>query len=120
MSYSDPQAVTVAGTAHTLPRVSSGPSSGGFANADGTVGLTVSHSYGKRTRRSIRLSSSKVSADPFAPNVNVKSSMSCYMVVDTPVNGYTVTEAKAVVDALVAYLAASTGARVTQLLGGEN
>jgi len=46
--------------------------------------------------------------------------MSCTLVVDVPVNGYTVTEAKAVVDALVAYLSASTGAKVTQLLGGEN
>jgi len=42
------------------------------------------------------------------------------MVVDVPVNGYTVAEAKAVVDALVAYLTASTGAQVTKLLGGEN
>jgi hypothetical protein len=42
------------------------------------------------------------------------------MVVDTPVNGFTVAEAKGVVDALVAYLTASTGAKVTQLLGGEN
>jgi hypothetical protein len=46
--------------------------------------------------------------------------MSVYLTVDTPVNGYTVAEAKYVVDALVAYLTASTGARVTQLLGGEN
>jgi hypothetical protein len=46
--------------------------------------------------------------------------MSAYLVVNTPKVGYTVAEAKAVVDALVAYLAASSGARVTQLLGGEN
>jgi hypothetical protein len=46
--------------------------------------------------------------------------MSSYIVVDTPVNGYTTTEAKQVVDALVAYLSASSGAKVTQLLGGEN
>jgi len=46
--------------------------------------------------------------------------MSSYLVVDTPVNGYTVAEAKAVVDALVAYLTASSGAKVAQLLGGEN
>jgi len=46
--------------------------------------------------------------------------MSCYVVVDVPVNGYTVTEEKALVDALAAYLTASTGAKVTQLLGGEN
>lgn len=46
--------------------------------------------------------------------------MSTYLVVDTPVTGYTVAEAKQIVDALTAYLTASTGARVTQLLGGEN
>lgn len=120
MSFADPQTVTVGGTATTLPRVSSGQNSGAFKASDGALELTVSHQYGKRYRRAIRLTQTKTSADPFIPNQNVRNSMSCYMVVDTPVNGYTVTEAKAVVDALVAYLAASTGAKVTQLLGGEN
>jgi hypothetical protein len=46
--------------------------------------------------------------------------MSVYMVVDHPVNGFTVVEQKYLVDALTAYLSASTGAKVTQLLGGEN
>lgn len=120
MAYSDPQSVTIGGTAIPLPRVSSGVTSGGFSNADGTVQLTVAHSLGKRHRRTLRLSQSKVSSDPLIPSSNVRTSMSTYIVVDTPVNGYSVGEAKAVVDALVAYLTASTGARVTQLLGGEN
>jgi hypothetical protein len=42
------------------------------------------------------------------------------MVVDVPVFGYTVAEAKVIVDGLVAYLTASSGARVTQILGGES
>jgi hypothetical protein len=46
--------------------------------------------------------------------------MSVYVVVDVPIQGYTVVEQKQIVDALTAYLTASTGARVTQLLGGEN
>jgi hypothetical protein len=46
--------------------------------------------------------------------------MSCYIVVDIPVQGYTVVEQKQIVDGLTAYLTASSGARVTQLLGGEN
>jgi len=45
--------------------------------------------------------------------------MSVYLVVDTPKVGYTVAEAKAIVDAFTAYCTASTGARITQLLGGE-
>jgi len=46
--------------------------------------------------------------------------MSAYLVVDVPVTGYTVAEAKQIVDGLTAYLTASSRAKVTQLLGGEN
>jgi len=119
MSFADPT-VTIGGTAVPLPRTSSGQNTGEFTSADGLAKVTVAHSYGKRTRRTIRLSTNKISADPLIPNQNARSSMSTYMVVDVPVNGYTVAETKAVVDALVAFLTASSGARVTQLLGGEN
>lgn len=120
MSYADPQTVTIGATPYTLPRVASGQDSGAFGSNDGTVLLAVSHAYGKRIRRNIKVSQSKISADPLVPSQNVRSSMSVYMVVDHPVNGYTVAEVKAVVDAFTAYLTASTGAKVTQLLGGEN
>lgn len=120
MSFADPQTVTVATIAKTLPRISSGPSDGTFQTADGEFQMAVSHSYGKRVRRSVRLVQKKTSADPFIPDRNIASSMTCYFTVDTPVNGFSISEAKAVADALVAYLTASTGARVTQLLGGEN
>jgi hypothetical protein len=46
--------------------------------------------------------------------------MSAYLVVDVPSTGYSVAEQKQIVDALTAYLTASSGAKVTQLLGGEN
>jgi len=120
MSFADPQSVTVSGTPISLPRTGSGESSGTFTSADGLYQMTVSHSYGRRNRRSIRLTGSKISADPLVPSQNTRSSMSVTLVADVPVNGYTVTEEKGIVDALVAYLTASTGARVTQLLGGES
>lgn len=120
MAFADPQSVTINAVAVSLPRVSSFVNAGGFSSADSLVQLKVSHAYGKRTRRTVRIDASKISADPMIPSVNTRSSMSVYMVVDHPVNGYTVAEQKQIVDALVAYLAASTGARVTQLLGGEN
>lgn len=119
MAYADPQSVTINAVPVSLPRTGSGRGSGDFASADGTVTLSVSHTYGKRTRRLIRLSQSKVSVDALIPSQNVRSSMSVYMVVDVPVNGFTVTEAKYLVDAFTAYLSASSGAKVTQLLGGE-
>lgn len=120
MAFADPQSVTISGTAVSLPRTSSGQNSGAFASGDGNVKLSVSNAYGGRTRRVLRLDHQKVAADPLISGANVSYNMSAYLVVNTPKVGYTVAEAKAIIDALVAYLSASTGARVTQLLGGEN
>ncbi len=120
MAFSDPQSVTIGGTTTSLPRTGSGINTGSFKSNDGTVAFSVSSSYGKRTRRTIRLEHSKIAPDPLISSQNIKYSMTTYIVTDAPVTGYTVAEQKAVVDGLVAYLTASSGARVTQLLGGEN
>jgi len=119
MSYSDPQSITISGSAVSLPRISSGVNSGGFANPDGTAVMKVSHAYGKRNRRTVRLEHSKIAADPLTA-ANTKYSMTAYLVVDEPVVGYTVAEAQAVVTALATWLSASTGANIAKLLGGEN
>lgn len=119
MAFSDPQSVTINAVAQTLPRTSSGSNAGAFTKDDGNVKLTVSHAYGKRSRRMIRLDHRKIAPDPLVPATNVPFSMSVHVVVDTPVWGYTPAEAKQIVDALTGYLTASSGARVTQLLGGE-
>lgn len=120
MAFADPQSVTINAVANTLPRTGSGVASGTFAKDDGNVKLSVSHTYGKRTRRTIRLDHAKVAADPLVSAQNIRYSMSCYLVCDIPITGYTVAEAKQIVDGLTTYLTASSGARVTQLLGGEN
>lgn len=120
MAFADPQSVTINAVPYSLPRISSGVNSGTFQYTDGTVALLVSHQYGTRNRRTIRLNHQKYAADPLVSSTNVLRSLSVYMVVDTPLQGYTVTEQKQIVDGLAAYLTASSGARVTQLLGGEN
>jgi len=120
MAYADPQSVTIAGSAVSLPRVSSDHNAGSFSSNDGLVKLSVSHTNGKRNRRVLRLDHKKVAADPFTTGVNTNYNMACYVVCDVPTVGYTVAQQKEIVDALVVYLTASTGARVTQLLGGEN
>jgi len=119
MAFADPQSVTINAVANSLPRISSGVNTGAFRKDDATVGLSVSHQYGGRTRRQIRLDHSKIAADVFTSD-NVKYSMSAYLVIDTPTTGYTIAEQKQIVDGLTAYLTASSGAKVTQLLGGEN
>jgi len=116
MAYSDPQTVTISGTANSLPRISSGVNSGAFSTADGTVKLSIAHQTGKRYRRTVRLEHSKIAADPLTA-ANAKYSMTAYVVFDTPVVGYTVAESQAVVAGLVAWL---SGTNVGKALGGEN
>jgi len=124
MAFADPQSVTISGynggAAVSLPRTSSGVGTGTFNSANGEIVLSVANSYGKRTRRTIRLNQTKTAADALIPSQNTVLKQSVYLVVDTPLNGFSSTEQKAMVDALVAYLTASSGAKVTQLLGGEN
>ncbi len=119
MAFADPQTVTINAVAQTLPRTSFNPA-GVFTKDDGNVKLSVSNQYAaKRTRRSMRLDFRKIAADPLVSAQNILYSMSAYLVVDVPITGFTVTEQKQIVDALTAYLTASSGARVTQMLGGE-
>jgi len=121
MAFADPQSVTLATVAQSLPRTSSEPNKGTYTKDDGNLKLTVSHAYGKRTRRVLRLDHAKVAADPLLASTNVRLTASVYLVVDTPPGyGYSVADAKSIVDALTGYLTASSGARATQFLGGEN
>jgi urease gamma subunit len=119
MAFADPQSVTINSIAISLPRVGSGVGTGQFKANDGLVTLSVSHANGKRNRRTMRLEHHKTAADPFTGN-NVDYSMTFYVVADVPKYGYTVAEQKQVVDGFLAFLTASTGAKITQLLGGEN
>jgi hypothetical protein len=116
----DPQSVTINAVAQTLPAVSRGVSSSVYAKDDGNVKLSVAHAYGKRTRRSVRLDFRKIAADPLVSAQSIVYTMAAYLVIDTPVTGFTVAEAKQIVDALTAYLTASSGAKVTSVLGGES
>lgn len=119
MAFSDPQTLTISTVANSLARIAFGPNAGVFSKDDGTVKLTVSHTYGKRTRRVVKIDASKISADPFTPAINSKSSFQTYLVIDEPINGFTIAEKKAYIDALCAFLTTSSGASTTKILGGE-
>lgn len=116
----DPQSVTINAVAQSLPAIGRGVNTSTYQKDDGSVKLSLSHQYGKRTRRTVRLDYSKIIADPLVPAQNQKVSMSTYLVVDQPITGLTNAEIKQVVDGLTAYLTASTGAKVTSLVGGES
>jgi hypothetical protein len=120
MAFADPQSVTINAVPISLPRIGSSIDAGVFQAGDGATKLNVSHTYGKRARHLLRLDVLKNAADPLNPTSNLPYTMSFYVVADVPLFGYTVAEQKLVVDGLVDYLDASSGAKVTQLLGGEN
>lgn len=120
MALSDPQSVTINSVAQTLPRISVDTNASTYQKDDGTVKLTVSHSYGRRKRSLLRVDFQKTAADPLISSTNIIYSMSVQLVVDRPITGFTVAEQKQIVDAVSAYLTASSGANTTKFLGGEN
>jgi len=118
--YSDPQVLTINAVANTLPRTSSGVNLGAFTKDDATVKLSIANQYGKRTRRQARVDFSKIAPNPLISSTNILYTMSTYLVVDLPLTGFTIAEAKQPIDAFVTWLSASSGANITKLLGGES
>lgn len=115
----DPQSVTIATIANPLPRTPVSGDGGSFTKDDGNVKLSIKHTVGGRFRRLIRLDIRKVASDPLATGYNKEYSMSAYLVIDVPSVGFTATEQKQNVDALVGWLSASTGANLARVIGGE-
>jgi hypothetical protein len=120
MAFSDPQSVTVTGSASSLARTGSAIGSGSFSSNDGTVSLAVSSAYGKRVRRTARINLSKIAADPLVSANNIKYSASAFIVVDAPITGFTVAELTTLIHGLSTWLTASSDANAIKLLGGEN
>lgn len=120
MAFADPQVWTVNAVDKTMPRTAQGVNLGEFKNSDGTFQVRAQHSYGKRNRRALRFTQTKIAADPFDTTLNQSVSMSVTLVVDVPPQGFTVTEQNYVVAAMLAELAAGSAALTLQFLGGES
>jgi hypothetical protein len=117
--FSDPQSVTISGSAKSLARTSSVENGARFATSDRTHRMSVQHSYGKRQRHTIRLEVDTVTASPLITGQNVLNSASFILTADLP-NGYDAATAKAALDGFLANLSATSGANLTKLLGGES
>lgn len=116
--FTDPQTVTVNAVAKSLPRVASGNYDGAFESVADGLKLRVSHAFGKRDRRTVRLDSKDIAADPYLDGTNRPISMSAYLVVDAPPQGYTATEISYHVQALIDWL--DTPANLAKVLGSES
>lgn len=121
MAFADPFAINnLAGSGQTLPRVTSGDGKGVFKSSDGTYEVKVQNTYGRRNRHEIRYTYTAPVTDPLIPAQNVIASMSCIVAVDVPPTGFTNAQAIALSSALFTALTASTNAKLTSLVGGEN
>jgi hypothetical protein len=120
MSYADPQTVTISGVTTSLPRVSTGRFASEYLSGDGLISLKASSAIGNRIRRVVRLDHSKIAADVYQPDVNVKRSMSVYTVFDMPSVGYTAADALAIYLGFNNQVNASSNLLITKLLGGES
>jgi hypothetical protein len=120
MSFTDPLSITIRGVTTPLPRTSVEDEKSEYHSADGLIVVTASHDVGKRTRRMLRLDTSKLTADPFKPAENVKVSMSNYMVFDLPPAGFTNADALAAYTGFKTLFTATSDALIVKLLGGES
>ncbi len=121
MALSDPQSVTLATVATSLPRVSTGEFKSIYQKDDGLVKLSISHAPSrKETRRVIRLDTTDVAADPLMAGVNREVPFAAYLVIVSPNVGLSLATQKDKVSGLLTACTASSGALLTKVLGGES
>ncbi len=117
MAYSDPQSVTVAAVAKSLPRTGFGLTRGEFASSDRKYQLIISHETSNRYRHLAQLRLDDVVDNPLVDGQKVAASAWAHIVVDMPKNGLTAAAVADIANALVAW---ATPANITKLIAGEN
>jgi len=123
MALTDPQKFKeAAGTEVEAPRVSTGEFKSIYETSDGNNVLTIStqESGSNRKRHLVRIDVSKITTNIYEEAKKQTVSMSAYLVVDRPVAGFTVAEAKKLVEGLVGLLSASTYSLTEKVLGGQS
>jgi hypothetical protein len=123
MALTDPQKFKeVAGTEVTAPRVSSGDFKSVYSTSDGLNKLTLSttETNSNRKRHLVRIDVEKLATNIYEESKKQSVTMSIYLVVDRPDNGYSVAEAKKLVEGLVGLLSASSYSLTEKVLGGES
>jgi hypothetical protein len=117
--FADPQSVTYATVAKSLPAVGRGTESSQYKlNDSGTVYvLGLSHQFKpRRTRAVARLQRDAFAADPLVPTNNLLASMTATLTMDFPTTGLTAADAQNLANCLVAW---ATSANIIKLCNGE-
>lgn len=114
--FTDPQSVTINGSAKTLARIKMGSSDATYRTADETIQFRISHQLSKsRVRRMVRLDQTVIAADPLTAQ-NASQTAGVYLVIDEPKFGFDDTALDYLVDALILWL---SSANIAKVLGSE-
>lgn len=116
--FTEPQSVTVATVAKTLPRVSVGNRTATYESVVDGLSLKITHVIAKRKRRTVRLDITKTAADPLLDGVSRQYSMSAYLVIDSPLVGFSPTEEQNNLKAIVDWLAVA--GNQSKVINGES
>lgn len=113
----DPQSVTINTVATSLPRTTQGVTQNVYTSADGKTTMTTKQNLtASRQRREVRLSQTKIAADPISA-INKETGVSVYFVIDEPRGGiFTDAEIGYLIDAHKAWM---TSVNYAKVLGGE-
>jgi hypothetical protein len=117
--FADPQSLTYATVAKSLPAIGRGESSSEYKLVDsgGVIyDLTLSHQFKNRNRVVARLRRDSVVTDPLVPAQSVGMSMTATMTIDFPTAGLTPQDAQNLASCLVGW---ATAANVLKLVNGE-
>jgi len=117
--FADPQSITYATVAKSLPTTGRGETESTYRLADSNnvvYTLTLSHQFAKRNRVVARLRRDAVVPDALIPSQNFLASMTASFTIDFPTNGYTLTDAQALGNALTGFL---TSANILKMANGE-
>jgi len=120
VAFTDPQTVTIDGTAHVLPRSFSKTGIGQFVGPDGTYALEIAPSNGKTKVRVARLRGTKIASDPLVSTVNVRVTDLISLTIIRPNDGYSDAEVVKQVVGFFNLLTANTNANLVKLIAGEN
>ena len=120
MALSDPQSVTIDGTAFSLPLISRQDGVAKYVSADQTVSETVRQDATSATKRSsFAFQASYLVTDPVTGLVTRKQT-NVSILITRPVVGRAIADDVKLVLGACAYASASSGAVVTRILSGES
>ncbi|DAD50040.1 coat protein [ssRNA phage Gerhypos.1_8] len=115
--FTDPQSITVAGSAKSLPKILDNGLKSTYQMSDLTFKLRIEHTEtGQRVQSMVRLDQRAIVADPLT-SANTYANLGVWIVFNRPLSGFTTTQINDLVQALCSYM---TSTVVGKLVGEES